>query len=383
MKEYFRSFFSAMLLTSVVSLVACSNEIEEEHPKTLNFAITVGQGWEPFSSPHPTCSPQADSTILLSDGRGNIVGWMERQIMDAPSRSTRGTLKNSQTMYSTMSLTGFSYSRTESWNAQRLPTWKHNSPLLQSKGWEAEKGWPGLNKHVRFFLYAPYNAAGMTFSPPTQAGAPSFDFETSTNVVAQQDLLVGKTNELPGSSSPPIPLRFQHALTAVKISYETGLPGYINAVSIHGIYRRGHFDMESFQWSNPNTPTDFIHQNGNAHFVYTQGDNYLSKDQVFLMIPQTTPQGAKLIINYKDINGNNYPIEGTLKGEIWPQGQLVNYAITIPAENLTTYFEPISSKEMALSLIFSLPYLTKKSRPLFTKQSAYEDQFSPIVKCNM
>ena len=98
--------------------------------------------------------------------------------------------------------------------------------------------WPGENRTLQFFAWAPANAA-FTATPGSPEST-TFEYEVPALAADQKDIVVATTDPYVGNYEQQVPLTFKHILTAVK--FETGSqmqPGTIKSVALKGVKKSG------------------------------------------------------------------------------------------------------------------------------------------------
>ena len=213
--------------------------------------------------------------------------------------------------------------------------------------WMAATGsqlvWPGDRYFVRFYAYAPYDAAGFTVSSPS-GSLPTFRY----TVPAPQlhcDLLLSdaaSSREYPGDPGwrqTDVSLNMVHALTAIRFRVAEDLS--ITRVRVTGIRNSGVVDYS--------TPELWGNLSGNASYSITglslgnglhpddekAGYNIVDDENVLLLMPQVLPEGAKIeaLVTYM---GMTRTIEVSIAGFYWGPGQMITYTITSnPLPNIT------------------------------------------------
>lgn len=213
--------------------------------------------------------------------------------------------------------------------------------------WMAASGsqllWPGDGFFIRFYAYAPYDAAGLTVSSPNGA-LPTFRY-TVPAPQRQCDLLLsdtGSSREYPGDPGwrrTDVTLNMVHALTAIRFRVIEGL--YITRIRVMGIRNSGVVDYSTQElWGSLSgnasyTITDLSPGNGLHPDTEKPGYHVIDDDKVLLLMPQILPEGAKIeaLVTYM---GMTRTIEVSIAGFYWGPGQMITYTITSnPLPNFT------------------------------------------------
>lgn len=224
------------------------------------------------------------------------------------------------------------------WAAQgatTTPNFMNNVPVTNSGGvWSYANPvyWPGAaDANVSFFSYSPYaNAAnGITVNGGT--GIPSISYTVPANCSDQPDLMVSALrpdlNKSQGSS--PVSFQMRHALTCIGFK-ASGYGEQITKIKVTGVKTTGTLTVAANGtpiWDTSGAAAgDFeatvdsgIYLDPSSQLVNT-GGGYL------MMIPQTVPAGAKLVVSVDD---GRPDAEFNLGGLVWQAGQRINYSLTI------------------------------------------------------
>lgn len=202
---------------------------------------------------------------------------------------------------------------------------------------------------ARFYVYAPYNLSEGELSESSQEGAPKLTYNVDGTPANQHDLIVASW-EGQSDYKQSIPLVFNHALTAVK--FKIGFNCTVTKLEVKGIYNSGTYTFgdgwEVNTTSNdvisnykftfgdkiPNTEDDYTGINFTANAFLTYDNNTL------MMIPQTLPAAAKVILTYKETSGGEpKTINATIGGKVWQEGKMITYTIHETTAPTTVYFD--------------------------------------------
>jgi len=218
--------------------------------------------------------------------------------------------------------------------------------------------WPGENRTLQFFAWAPADA-GIT--SPSSPESTTLEYTVPTTVTDQKDVVVATTEEIAGNANTTQPLAFRHICTAVKFKVGDQMQaGTIKKITISGVHNSGAYDMASDSWQLGSNTTAFsieqdIEMTGNeSGSMITDGEN------TFMMLPQELPAGAKVEIIFHDSQaGTDRTFSASIGGMTWPQGKTVTYTLSITPEY---ELEFISEPELqdAHYIIYPIPkYMTK------------------------
>ena len=205
--------------------------------------------------------------------------------------------------------------------------------------------WP-IGSTVSFHAYAPHSSADksqLTYGVDKDNVQTQITYTASTTkegIINQPDLILA-TNAGSRQSADPdkaVSLSFQHALTAVTFaldkSFDDKHPGYqIDSLVLKGIPNKGTCklslsatdDVPSVTWSM---------DNGTGHYRFnlsgalqTPGEDLVltSGNQTLMMIPQTLPESAEVILYLSNLNDGSFGYIVSLKDQKWEAGKSIIY----------------------------------------------------------
>lgn len=201
--------------------------------------------------------------------------------------------------------------------------------------------WPGENRTLQFFAWAPANAA-FTATPGSPEST-TFEYEVPALAADQKDIVVATTDPYVGNYEQQVPLTFKHILTAVK--FETGSqmqPGTIKSVALKGVKKSGTYTAfptggttgGEGEWTPDTTAGDFSQElNKPTTGTETDGTPVTTEEGTFMMLPQTLPDGAEVEVVFLDqTSGQERTMSASIAGTQWPQGKTVTYSLSITPE---------------------------------------------------
>lgn len=196
------------------------------------------------------------------------------------------------------------------------------------------KVWSSDASSLKFYAIYPYMDGSNPNQKLVQASAnalPTVDFTASTDIANQTDLMSAVTNEITytpssGGAAHVVPLKFRHALTAIRFGVGSNLSWgkTIKSVEFQNIHNKGNYNPATHTWTTGSTTANFKLDNIN---VLTNGtlNNVILKDgNTFLMVPQTLPSGAKIVITFDD----GTSITAKIEGGKWKPGTTKTYMMT-------------------------------------------------------
>ena len=129
-----------------------------------------------------------------------------------------------------------------------------------------------------------------------------------------------------GGAPHVVPLKFYHALTAVRFGIGSNLSWNktIKSIEFRGIHNTGRFNLAAKTWSNQSGMQNFKLDNINKPTAGTLNTVIVKDGNTFLMVPQTLPAGAKIVITFADAT----QITANIGGKTWTAGTTKTYMIT-------------------------------------------------------
>ena len=199
--------------------------------------------------------------------------------------------------------------------------------------------WPGENRTLQFFAWAPANAA-FTATPGSPEST-TFEYEVPALAADQKDIVVATTDPYVGNYEQQVPLTFKHILTAVK--FETGSqmqPGTIKSVALKGVIKGGTYtafptgNTGEGTWTLNDATADYTQElNKTTTGTETNGTPVTAEEGTFMMLPQTLPDGAEVEVVFQDgTSGQERTMSASIAGTQWPQGKTVTYKLSITPE---------------------------------------------------
>ena len=344
-----------VVLLSALLFAACSDEHETGHRAgtSIGFAVTAlqGAGDAPATTrasadsvPHLEITPIGGET---SDGgqelylhtlteEGIATDGAREAGAGASGESGGATTKaapvTTATMHADATVFAAVYPSTDTWNNTVAPSYFFDTQVKKTESWTTAYYWPGTNKRVAFFAYAPHHCAGVTLTTGIGTpGAPMFSYTVPAAVADQTDLLTASSVDVAGVLHAPAPLAFRHALTAVR--FETGtdlLPGTVTKITLKGVYGTATHRIGESTWSGHSGTKDFAQ----TLAVVTPDPNVAGTEitqpsATFMMIPQTLPANAKIEVVYTDkLTNTQRTLTASIAGKAWPMGKTVTYRIS-------------------------------------------------------
>ncbi|MDR0185777.1 fimbrillin family protein [Prevotella brunnea] len=271
---------------------------------------------------------------IITDGFGTDDGQNVTELSDDSTTvpGTRATPVTSATMYSNATAFASAYPKDKSWDGTDNPGYFFDLQISKSNGWNTNQPWPGAQWKMAFFAYAPHHCPGVSLTTNTNSpGAPTFRYTVPNDAKQQTDLLTASVTNLAGNSKMAAPLRFRHALTAVR--FETGdamRPGTVKSITFKGVYGTAVHRIGEATWSGYTNVRNFSQTlNVSTSVPNVAGQPITPKEGTFMMIPQKLPVGASIEVKYVDkLSGAERTLTASIANTTWGMGKTVTYRIS-------------------------------------------------------
>ena len=194
--------------------------------------------------------------------------------------------------------------------------------------------WPTSAYKLSFFAYYPYGNAAFTLqSTANTTGAPTYSYTVPSAIASQVDIMTGQDVNHLGGSSSPVNLTMKHRCAAIcfSVTNERLSAITLNTISIEGVKYSGTLNEETW------TLGSAVNSSSSNPFTLTYGSsiaadataNVTGTTNIFLMLPQTIPAGAKLKIVVDGEDPKYADLTGT-----WEAGKQYIYSARITAIGL-------------------------------------------------
>ena len=253
-------------------------------------------------------------------------------------------------------------------NGSAGPDYFYNEEVNRHGQMQHPKSWNSTASTLKFYAVYPYmdgSNASQKLIQATTGSLPYVAFEASTDIANQTDLMTAETATLnhtsPGRAPHVVPLKFYHALTAIRFGIGSNLSWNktIKSIEFQGIYKAGHFDLATKAWSNQSGAQTFKLDNLNQSTSGTLNTVIVKDGNTFLMVPQTLPSGAKIVITFAD----NIHVTANIGGKIWKAGTTKTYMMTEKNSNWEYKLETTDPAVIAYDQTTSTtPYTIKSYR---------------------
>ena len=340
-----------MLMLSLAASCTDDELLRHDTP-TDGIAFTpsiVAKSWSAGDSTHTRAATPASrhSVTELHNTQGGKSLYLHTTETDgiaAPDTAriaTRGALVTTTTafekQYGGFGVLAWAYQG--EWSNTQEPNYIDNAKATASGstyGFNLPYFWPGETYNMAFFAYAPYDEDGTIFQD--KRGEPTLKYTVPTDITKQKDLLACWKTGIEGDTYATVNLKFSHLCTAVKFKVGEGLENAITSITIKNVYGSGTYSVADGKWT----------VNGEANGTYTLNVNpentpeeteLTTGENVFMMIPQTLPDGAEIEVKYKDENNQEQILTASISGKEWPKGHTVVYKVSYSPEVIEYTFD--------------------------------------------
>ena len=259
--------------------------------------------------------------------------------LGAQTVTTRAEL--TEQLSSEFGLMAYRHSHDEWTGNDELPNFMYRVKATKPEGaaaWSTatQYYWPFTAEHMRFFAYAPFSIIDDKMSANTQTGAPQIkEYAVAADPIDQQDLMFAWSDDMLCSNGGAVALPFRHIMTAIRFAVPDSETGTVNNIQLVDIPCTGTYTAMG-SWGTPHTPATYTGQLGTT----------------FILMPQTLPASAKLVVNYKkDATSLAKDLVFSLAGKEWQQGRIYTYTINIVNSELQpeiSNWEAVSDETLAV-----------------------------------
>ena len=217
-----------------------------------------------------------------------------------------------------------------------LGSYFYNREVDAKKG-TTEYMWPGEDRSVSFFAYAPFNNANVSISGGDTAGGPVYSLTVPADVSSQPDFITAEVLDMRGGKrTDPVTLTFLHRCADVRLSvYNRGDDAItIHSISIYGVRYSG-------KYQNGWTLDDKVSSSADHAFTITPSATVAAKETVdmtgsenhIIIIPQTVATGTEFISVDATIGGIRKTLAYSLKNALsLVEGKSYTMTISVGAE---------------------------------------------------
>ena len=370
MKKYSKQQFSALLLALAASFVSVSCADEDiaksqtnDSKDGVSFSVTDVQDAPDGEMPTRATSTE---TYLTHSIDFNEAGTSDMCLEETtvpgvnpvkPTPKTRAWLKSTiDGNFGTLACK----------NGSATPDFFYNKEVNKDGKMLQPEVWTSAASTLKFYAVYPYmdgTDAKQQLVQPTTGSMPYIAFEASTDIANQTDLMTAETDVLnytpTGGAPHVVPLKFYHALTAIRFGIGRNLSWNktIKSIEFNGVYKNAQYNLATKTWSNQGGIQNFKLDNINASTSGTLNSVIVKDGNTFLMVPQTLPSGAKIVITFAD----NSHITANIGGKTWKAGTTKTYMMTEKNSNWDYQIETTDPATIAYNQTTSTDNYTVQS----------------------
>ena len=370
MKKYSKQQFSALLLALAASFlsVSCADEDiaksqTNDSKDGVSFSVTDVQDAPDGEMPTRATSTE---TYLTHSIDFNEAGTSDMCLEETtvpgvnpvkPTPKTRAWLKSTiDGNFGTLACK----------NGSATPDFFYNKEVNKDGKMLQPEVWTSAASTLKFYAVYPYmngTNAKQKLVQPTTGSMPYIAFEASTDIASQTDLMTAETAPISytatGGAPHVVPLKFYHALTAIRFGIGQNLSWNktIKSIEFQGVYKNARYNLATKTWSNHGSAGNFKLDNINASTSGTLNTVIVKDGNTFLMVPQTVPAGAKIIITFSD----NSHITANIGGKTWKAGTTKTYMMTEKNSNWDYQIETTDPATIAYNQTTSTDNYTVQS----------------------
>ena len=373
-----RSFYSFMLagvmMFAAVLFPGCTEDLSvgvTGSPIIIDVSYPVFDGENPSYRTRGTEDNQTTNVCILTSrsGRKLFIGVSEAAWEIEEPVKTRGT-KISTAGINPFGVSASVCESSASYTSVGCGSYFYN--IEAATGIALPYYWPTSSYKLSTFAYYPYSNAAFTLqSSASSTGAPTYAYTVPSAIGNQLDVMTGQDVNHLGGGSSPISMTMKHRCAAVNFSVTNSRSDAItvNSISIEGVKYSGTLNEETWTLNaavNSSSSNPFI-LTPNASVSAGATANITGTSNVFLMLPQTIPAGAKLKVVV-----DSEEFEGSLTGE-WQAGKNYVYSITMNEswEYILSVSGPAAYSYTGGTNTYTIQSYRSKSEGLITENIAW------------
>ena len=337
MKKYSKQQFSALLLALAASFVSVSCADEDiaksqtnDSKDGVSFSVTDVQDAPDGEMPTRATSTE---TYLTHSIDFNEAGTSDMCLEETTVPGVNPVKPTPQTRAWLKSTIDANFGTFACKNGSATPDFFYNKEVNKDGKMLQPEVWASSIPKLKFYAVYPYmdgTNAKQKLVQPTAGSLPYIAFEASTDIANQTDLMTAETDVLnytpTGGAPHVVPLKFYHALTAIRFGIGRNLSWNktIKSIEFKGVYKNAQYNLATKTWGNHGSTENFKLDNINASTSGTLNSVIVKDGNTFLMVPQTVPAGAKIVITFSD---GTY-ITANIGGKKWKAGTTKTYMMT-------------------------------------------------------
>jgi len=302
-------------LLAVFSVVSCQRE-EAGVPTETKSIGEIG-----FLASVSGTSGSDTKSIEAKDSEGETYKFfLTDESMPSPEASTKGSL--AENVYGSMDAAGYSFTGAWAGNGESLfykaQAYETNSETDEYRLSSAKYWLANGDLNYKFYAVSPSGVDYVTWNGQ-QTSAPVISVDISGMESEDvTDILVGKSEDLPSNYDAAVPMTFKHIFAAVRIEADAFPECVVQSAEFRRIRTKGNYSLDSDSW------TYIGGDNYNIASVYENmesGNDIVTGDKTFLLVPQTFGEESYLRINYVS-NGAEASMYYYLEGITFEAGHL-------------------------------------------------------------
>lgn len=328
-KRSFYSFMLAGVITLAASVVTGCTEHEDSPVEispqliVINYTDTVVD-----IQPSPvsgTRSQSASSVLTNKSGKKMYLSCTESPWPTDNGARTRGA-KVTTASISSLGVCASVYPAASTYTSAGCGSYFYKESV--SSGTPTSYYWPTAGYKISFFAYYPYNNAAFTVqSAANVTGAPTYAYTVPSVISNQLDIMTGQVTDQLGGSSSAVNMSLVHRCSAIhfNITNDRSDAITVNSISIEGVKYTGTLNESTWTLGSGvnSSSTNPFTLTCNTSVVAGATTDITGTSNIFLMLPQTLPSGAKLKVVV-----NDEEFETDLSGT-WVAGKEYTYTITM------------------------------------------------------
>lgn len=339
---------SILLAVSVCMPVSCVRPEEDVNApgECISFSVAA----ETLAGTEDTRAAYPSEPIVLTADTADTL-WLHASVEDyvSPAMETRslpGTTDNFASALGSFRVDAYTSSDELYMSDVKVDSYSGGH-------WRPSGGdhfWPGKDR-LSFYAMAPYGVSGLSeLKMDEEEGKVSFSYEPprggDDDAERGPDLMLAySAYSQDEAAAGAVPVNFSHALAAVRFKAKDMAGCTVKSISISGVSGTGDCVAE------PAADNGYSWTVGSGAYSYTQafdvpvadgGEQDITAavpEKTFMMIPQTTPADAKVVIVIETSKGETLTVSGAIPGQVWEAGKLYTYAISTDSINWSYVFE--------------------------------------------
>lgn len=350
--SFSKNIFLAILVA--VGFSSCTDDelIDKSKENTLGFQIETNTEW--FDGEASTSRGIiSEEPMTISDKSGAQVLYLHRYsenniAVDSDTPETRGipvgNVGDLSSVHKDMSVSAYVGDKVYFAN-ERVSVSSTGFGSISNRYWPPKE-------IVDFYAQSPYSVSGMSalslnakkvrFSYTIPKTADGKDAEK------QVDIILSQCSTTKDATGGVVPLRFHHALSAIRFVTRDIAGGTIQKISLKNMYGSGSclYDAAAtskFAWSISGSANNNYSQvfNVSVNDQLTGEQQVTDKNKVttFMMLPQKLADNAQIEIVIATKNGGTHTLTGSIGGAVWEAGRIYTYTISTTSINWTYVFE--------------------------------------------